>query len=70
VIRAHIAIAVQLKDAHHLRRSDLAAVSALEPIQSFGKHAVPPFGFYLMYLSRYGAYHLSFDIFLAKLTSK
>jgi hypothetical protein len=27
-------------------------------------------GFYLVYLSRYGAYHLSFDIFLAKLTSK
>jgi hypothetical protein len=57
------AIAVQLKDAHHLRRSDLAAVSALEAIQSFGKHAVPPLGFYLVYL-------LIFRYFLAKLTSK
>jgi hypothetical protein len=34
-------IAFDLEDAHHHRRTDLATVGALEPIQSFGKHAVP-----------------------------
>lgn len=52
------------------RSTDLATVSALEPIQSFGKNAVPLLDFYLVYLSRCRAYHLSFDILLAKLTSK
>ena len=34
-------IAFDLEDAHHHRRTNLATVGALEPIQSFGKHAVP-----------------------------
>lgn len=34
-------IAFELQDALLLRRTDLATVGALEPIQSFGKHTVP-----------------------------
>jgi hypothetical protein len=33
-------IAVKLKDAHYLRCSDLAAISAFEAIKSFGEHSV------------------------------
>ncbi|WP_435304076.1 hypothetical protein [Pseudomonas fluorescens] len=33
-------IAVKLKDSHYLRCSDLAAISAFEPIKSLGEHSV------------------------------